>query len=135
MPTPVAVILGVGVTGLIALLLGSIVVRYRIFGIAVATLFFGYVTITVLMGDVMAPILGGANGLGVPEYEGVGSYGKPYLLMTSIVLILVVIVTCMLTESQTGRAMRLVKTNEAVAAAAGIRVRGTKLIPFVYCCI
>jgi len=134
-PTPLAVVVGVGITGVIALLLGSIVVRYRIFGIAVATLFFGYLTMTVLMGDVLRPVFGGANGLAVPEYELVGSHGKPYLLLTCVVLLIVVFVTCSLTDSQTGRALRLVKTNEAVAAAAGIRVRRMKMLSFTYCCV
>src|SRR5690606_896336 len=104
-------------------------------GIAVATLFFGYLTMTALMGDVLRPVFGGANGLAVPEYELVGSHGKPYLLLTCVVLLIVVFVTCSLTDSQTGRALRLVKTNEAAAAAAGIRVRRMKMLSCTYCCV
>ncbi|MBO9577599.1 MAG: ATP-binding cassette domain-containing protein [Microbacteriaceae bacterium] len=135
LPTPIAVILGVGATGAIALLLGSVVVRYRIFGIATATLFFGYLVVTALMGDVLRPVFGGANGLAVPEFELVGSHGKPYLILVCAVLIVVVYLTCSLMDSQTGRALRLVKSNEAVAAAVGIRVSRMKMLSFVYCCI
>src|SRR5690606_28765447 len=69
------------------------------------------------------------------EFEGIGSHGKPYLMLACAVLLLVVFATCSLTDSQTGRALRLVKTNEAVAAAAGIRVRRLKMLSFTYCCV
>ncbi|GGL94751.1 branched-chain amino acid ABC transporter ATP-binding protein/permease [Nakamurella endophytica] len=135
LPLVLAVVLGVGVTGVIALALGSVVVRYRIFGIATATLFFGYVVVTVLTGDTFSTVFGGANGLAVPEFAGLEAGGKGYLAVTGVVLILVVVATCLLNDSQTGRAFRMVKTNEAVAASAGIRVRQVKMISFAYCCV
>ena len=129
-----AIVLGVGATGLLSALLGSIMVRLKIFGIAVTTLFFGYVVFTVLMGDALAPLFGGANGLPVPPFPFDGADTAMYLV-AALVLALAVLVTCNLVDSQTGRAMRMIKSNEAVAAASGIRVRRVKVIAFVYCCV
>jgi branched-chain amino acid transport system permease protein len=133
MPTILAAILGVACTALIAFLLGSIIVRYRIFGIAVSTLFFGYVVYTVFTGDLLAPVFGGSNGLSAPPFEFIGT-GPGLMALAGGILILVVLVTCVFVNSQTGRALRLVKTNEAVAAAAGVRVTRMKVLAFVYCC-
>jgi branched-chain amino acid transport system permease protein len=135
LPTPLAVILGVGIAALISFALGSVVLRYKLFGVAIATLFFGYVIVTALRGEALAGLIGGSNGMAVPEFEFVGGAGKTYLAVTGIVLILVVIATCQLMNSRTGRALRLIKANDAVAESAGIRVRQTKMIAFVYCAV
>lgn len=135
MPLLLAVVLGVGATSVLALALGSIMVRLRIFGMAVTTLFFGFVVFTVLMGDSLSRVFGGANGMAVPTFPfGDGSSDQVLYLAGAIILGLVVLVTCNLTDSQTGRAMRMAKSNEAVAAASGVAVRKVKVIAFVYCC-
>jgi ABC-type branched-subunit amino acid transport system ATPase component/ABC-type branched-subunit amino acid transport system permease subunit len=136
LPLLFAVVAGVGATGLLALALGSVMVRLRIFGMAVTTLFFGYVVFTVLMGDALADYFGGANGLPVPTFPfGDGTTDNVLYLAAAVILGLVVLVTCNLTDSQTGRAMRMAKSNEAVAAANGIPVRKVKVIAFAYCCM
>jgi branched-chain amino acid transport system permease protein len=91
--------------------------------------------VTALRGEALAGLIGGSNGMAVPEFEFVGGAGKTYLAVTGIVLILVVIATCQLMNSRTGRALRLIKANDAVAESAGIRVRQTKMIAFVYCAV
>ncbi len=129
-----AVVLGVGATAALSLVLGSIMVRLKIFGMAVTTLFFGYVVFTVLMGDSLAGYFGGANGLPVPPFPFDGADTGMYIA-AALVLAVAVLVTCNLADSQTGRALRMIKSNEAVAAASGIRVRRVKVFAFVYCCV
>ncbi|CAN5141307.1 ATP-binding cassette domain-containing protein [soil metagenome] len=130
-----AIILGIIIVAGIALFLGSIVLRLRIFGLAVSTLFFGYVVVTVLMGDGLSTVFGGANGLLAPAFDLIGTNPKSLMALSGIVLIIVVIITANITESQTGRALRMIKKDEAVASAAGIRVKQVKLFAFVYCCV
>src|SRR5690606_11842958 len=131
-----AVLIGVGATALLAFALGIIMVRLKIFGMAVTTLFFGFVVFTVLMGDSLSQIFGGANGMPVPTFPyGDGQSDHVLYLAAAVILALVVLVTCNRVDSQTGRAMRMAKSNEAVAATSGIAVRKVKVIAFVYCCV
>jgi len=134
-PLPLAILVGVGLVAGIAIVLGSIVLRLRIFGLAVSTLFFGYVVITALMGDGLAPIFGGSNGILAPTFDLIGTDPRALMLMSGIVLIIVVLVTANITSSQTGRALRMIKHNEAVASATGIKVKRVKLFAFVYCSV
>lgn len=135
LPLVVATILGLVIVAIISMVLGSIVLRLRIFGLAVSTLFFGYVVYTILMGDSLADFFGGANGMLVPAFEVVGSDPRLLMVVSGAVLMLSVIVTSNVTASQTGRALRLLKSNEAVAAASGVKVKRVKLFAFVYCSI
>lgn len=134
-PLLLAILVGLGITIGIALLLGSIVLRLRIFGLAVSTLFFGYVIVTVLMGDSLSPIFGGANGMFAPAFDLIGTDPRALMLLSGVVLIIVVLVTANIADSQTGRALRMIKKDEAVAAATGIKVKQVKLFAFVYCCV
>ena len=135
LPLIAAVILGLAIVGGIATLLGSIVLRLKIFGLAVSTLFFGYVVVTILMGDGLSRIFGGANGMPAPAFELVGTDPRLLMVLSGAVLIIVVLVTANITSSQTGRALRLLKKDESVAAASGVRVKRVKLFAFVYCCV
>src|SRR5690606_21256974 len=95
MPLLPAVLIGVGATGLLALALGIIMVRLKIFGMAVTTLFFGFVVFTVLMGDSLSQIFGGANGMPVPTFPyGDGRSDRLLYLAAAVILGLVVLVTC-----------------------------------------
>lgn len=134
-PLLLAVVVGIGLVAGVAIVLGSIVLRLRIFGLAVSTLFFGYVVVTVLTGDGLSKVFGGSNGMLAPTFDGIGTNPKALMLLSGIVLILVVIITSNITQSPTGRALRMVKKDEHVASAIGIRVNRVKLFAFVYCCV
>ena len=130
-----SVLLAVVATGLLAALLGSVMVRLPAFGFAIVSLFFGFVVVTVLNGDMLAEWTGGAAGLAVPAYP-LTEPGQevPLFLAVAGVLALAVLATCTLAGSQTGRALRMIKSNEVVAAASGVKVRRLKVVAFAYCC-
>ena len=126
------------VVGLFAALLARVMVGLALFGFAITTLFFGYVVVTLLTSDTLAAVTGGASGLEVPAFPFGGSpfTGSPGLYaFAAVSLAVVVIVTCHLVDSQTGRALRLIKSNEVVAATCGIRVSRVKIFAFTYCCV
>lgn len=133
-----AIVAALLITGLFAALLARVMVRLALFGFAITTLFFGYVAVTLLTSDTLASLLGGASGLQVPAFPFGGSpfTGSPGLFaFAAVALALVVVLTCHLVDSQTGRALRLIKSNDVVAAACGVRVKRMKAFAFTYCCV
>ncbi|TQM11077.1 branched-chain amino acid ABC transporter ATP-binding protein/permease [Pseudonocardia kunmingensis] len=137
LPTVVCVAIGVLGMAAVAVLLGAVMVRLRTFGIAVTTFFFAYVVVTLLTGDALAGLTGGASGLMVPDLDAGGTSltGGPGLYALAVLLLAAaVFLTCNLADSRTGRALRLIKSNEAVAAACGVQVTRAKVLAFAYCC-
>jgi branched-chain amino acid transport system permease protein len=130
-----AALLALVATAVLAALLGSVMVRLPAFGFAIVSLFSGYVVITVLNGNTLAGWTGGAAGLAVPPYP-LTAPGQEigFFLAVAGILAVAVLLTCQLADSQTGRALRMIKSNEVVAAANGVRVRTLKVFAFAYCC-
>jgi branched-chain amino acid transport system permease protein len=130
-----AALLGIAATAAIAALLGTVMVRLPAFGFAIVSLFFGFVVVTVLNGDTLADWTGGAVGLAVPPYPLTEpGHEVQFFLAVAAVLAVAALVTCQLAGSQTGRALRMIKSNEVVAAANGVKVRRLKVFAFAYCC-
>jgi branched-chain amino acid transport system permease protein len=130
-----AALLAIAATGLLAALLGTVMVRLPAFGFAIVSLFFGLVVVTVLNGDELAGWTGGAAGLAVPAYPLTEpGHEVGFFLAVAVLLALAVLATCTLAGSQTGRALRMIKSNEVVAAANGVKVRRLKVFAFAYCC-
>jgi branched-chain amino acid transport system permease protein len=120
-----AIVAAVVASALVAAVIGSLFVRLRFFGSAVGTFFLGSVAVDLLSGSRLAPWTGGSNGLSVlPVTIGGNSLSSgDWLYYTVWVALGLSVALCLrYTKVRAGRAARVVKENEVVAAVLGVRV-------------
>lgn len=120
------------VTALIGMLLGIPILKLKGQYLVMATLGFGEVMRLVAS---TAEFTGGPNGLpgiSLPSLFGYVFQSATALYYLNLAgLLLVLVVTAFLVNSPVGRAMIVVREDEAAAAAIGINVQGVKLLAFV----
>lgn len=127
--------LSVLVAALSGLIIGLPMVRLGTLGAALVTFFFAFVVVVLISGNTLATWTKGANGLSVPTLAAGGtefSSGEPLYYLAWVALLLIVIVSSRYASSRAGRALRVVKRGELVAASLGINVNSAKLSAFVY---
>jgi len=127
--------LSVVVAALSGLIIGLPMVRLGTLGAALVTFFFAFVVVVLISGNTLATWTKGANGLSAPMLAAGGTEfgsGEPLYYLAWAALLLIVIVSSRYASSRAGRALRVVKRGELVAASLGINVNSAKLSAFVY---
>lgn len=121
----------------VAYVLGSAMVRLPHLGTAMGTIFFAYVALVALRGNILEPITHGAIGIAVPKatildisVNGSWLYWLAWLLLT-----VVAAVTYVFVNSRAGEVLRLIKRSEVVAASMGVDVFRYKRDAFVFSAI
>ena len=125
-----ALVIAVAASGLLAALVGAAMVRLRFFGSAVGTFFMGAAVVDIISGPHLARWTGASNGLSVGAASiGTESLTSGYGLFYAAVigLALAALLCVRYTKIRAGIAVRVIKENEIVAAAMGIRVFREKL--------
>lgn len=130
LPWWLALLTAVVASGLLAAIVGAAMVRLRFFGSAVGTFFMGAAAVDIISGKHLAHWTGGSNGLPVgPVSIGTVSLttgsGLYYAVVTGLAI--AVLLCVRYTKIRAGVAARVIKENEIVAAAMGIRVFREKL--------
>lgn len=116
------------------ILLGLPVLRMRGDYLAIVTLGFGEIIRVLIRSDMMAPYLGGPQG--VRDIAGPSFFGIPlvsekaYLYMIIIGILLTILFTNYLQNSRVGRAWMAMREDETVAQAMGINTLYYKLLAF-----
>jgi ABC-type branched-subunit amino acid transport system permease subunit len=116
------------------ILLGIPVLRMRGDYLAIVTLGFGEIIRVLIRSDMMAPYLGGPQG--VRDIAGPSIFGIPlisekaYLYMIIIGIMLAILFTNYLQNSRIGRAWMAMREDETVAQAMGINTLYFKLLAF-----
>lgn len=133
-----AVLLGAGISGVLALLIGRPILRLKGYYLAVATLGFGILVSMILSNE--RGLTGGPDGISVP---GLGlrpllrdmglrlSGGEFWYIVNAVVLLVSIWIALNLYQSATGRAMRALHGSETAAKTVGIDVARFKLQAFV----
>jgi branched-chain amino acid transport system permease protein len=120
--------MAIAATGIAAAIIGSAMVRLRHLGAVLVTFFFAFVVAQLLSGTWLSGVTGGENGLPSPA----AGLSASALYYTSVVLLAVTtLIAWNYRTSRSGRALRLIKRNEAVAQTVGINPAGRKLAVFV----
>ncbi len=125
-----ALVAGVVAAGVLAAVVGAALVRLKFFGSAVGTFFLGAVVVNILDGNRLAHWTGGSSGIAAPPVSIGGidlASGLGLYYSVLIGLALSCAVALRFTRVRVGRACRVVKENETVAAVMGVRVVREKL--------
>jgi ABC-type branched-subunit amino acid transport system permease subunit len=129
-----AFIFSVALAALAGILLGFPVLRMRGDYLAIVTLGFGEIIRVLIRSDMMAPYLGGPQG--VRDIAGPSLFGlslmteKSYLYLIIIGILLTIVFTNYLQNSRVGRAWMAMREDETVAQAMGINTLYYKLLAF-----
>lgn len=129
-PWLAALIAGVVAAGVLAAVVGAALVRLKFFGSAVGTFFLGAVVVDILDGNRLAHWTGGSSGIAAPPVSIGGidlASGLGLYYSVLITLALSCAVALRFARVRAGRACRVVKENETVAAVMGVRVVREKL--------
>jgi branched-chain amino acid transport system permease protein len=116
------------------ILLGLPVLRMRGDYLAIVTLGFGEIIRVLIRSDMLAPYLGGPQG--VRDIAGPSLFGisliseKSYLYLIMIGILLTILITNYLQNSRVGRAWMAMREDETVAQAMGINTLYYKLLAF-----
>jgi ABC-type branched-subunit amino acid transport system permease subunit len=116
------------------ILLGIPVLRMRGDYLAIVTLGFGEIIRVLIRSDMMAPYLGGPQG--IRDIAGPSLFGLPldsekaYLYLIIIGIMLTIVITNFLQNSRVGRAWMAMREDETVAQAMGINTLYYKLMAF-----
>lgn len=135
LPLPLAIVTALGITTLLALVVGGIALRVGGIAFAMVTLAFAQAASIIVMRN-PGEITGGEEGktlnrAAVPELlVGVANASYRYWLALGFVVIAWVVVT-LLVRSRAGHAMAAVRENEARAAVLGLDVYRVKLLAIV----
>ena len=135
LPLPVAVLVSLGVTTLLALVVGGIALRVGGIAFAMVTLAFAQAASIIVMRNA-GGLTGGEEGKSlnrsaVPELlVGVANAPYRYWLALGFVVVAFVVVT-LLVRSRAGHAMAAVRENEARAAVLGFDTYRVKLLAIV----
>lgn len=132
-PTPVGVVLGAAMAGLVAALIGRPILKMQHHFLALATL--GVASIVFILVSQLTGLTGGPNGLlGIPHLAvgpwELGSSTANYYVAW-IVLAFGMVVANNLIHSRTGRALAAIRSSEPAAQASGVDVATAKLKVFV----
>ena len=130
----ICMIIGAGLTSLVALLVGGPSLKLKGHYLAMATLAFGIIVFIIFNEE--AQLTGGPDGMGgIPGLRLFGfklnSVERYYYFVWFIVL-LVFVFTINVIQSSIGRALRAIHTSESAAMAMGVNVAGYKILVFVY---
>ena len=131
LPLPVAVMAGVALCVLLALVVAIPATRLEGFYLALATLAFAQLFIVVL-GEGGA-VTGGAGGLAnyrLPDILGVRITGPWYTVAIAFLLVATLLVLTRLDRSYFGRACRAVRDDAQAAAAMGVDVARVRIIAY-----
>ena len=131
LPLPVAVMAGVALCVLLALVVALPATRLEGFYLALATLAFAQLFIVVL-GEGGA-VTGGAGGLAnyrLPDILGVRITGPWYTVVIAFLLVATLLVLTRLDRSYFGRACRAVRDDAQAAAAMGVDVARVRIIAY-----
>ena len=132
MPPICAMLCGVALSLVAAVLLSMITMRLRGLYLALATLAFGLLIDSCAVG--LVDITGGPSGLvGIPGFS-IGSYGfdspiSMYYLVLAVIVVVIVMLGGLI-RSSFGRSLQAIRTDQMAAAALGIKVVRCKLIAF-----
>ena len=135
LPLPVAILVSLGVTTLLALVVGGIALRVGGIAFAMVTLAFAQAASIIVMRNA-GGLTGGEEGKSlnrdaVPELlVGVANAPYRYWLALGFVVVAFVVVT-LLVRSRAGHAMAAVRENEARAAVLGFDTYRVKLLAIV----
>lgn len=125
-----ALLVGVAISGILAGIMASALVRLKFFGAAVGTFFMGAAAVDVLNGTRLASWFGGTSGIAAPT-PSIGSVsliqGSGLYYSALIALVIAAVVALRYIRVRVGAAARVVKENETVAAAMGVRVAREKI--------
>jgi len=127
-------IISIMLAALAGILLGIPVLRMRGDYLAIVTLGFGEIIRVLIRSDMMAPYLGGPQG--VRDIAGPSIFGlslateKGYLYMIILAILLTILFTTYLQNSRVGRAWMAMREDETVAQAMGINTLTYKLMAF-----
>jgi branched-chain amino acid transport system permease protein len=127
-----AALVGAGLAGLLAFVVGRPILRLKGHYLAVATLGFGLLISMALTNE--ATWTGGPDGMAVPRLDLFGARLRgpvTWYWISASILLLGVVLALNLIESPTGRAMRAIHDSETAARVSGIDIARTKLVIFV----
>lgn len=127
-------LLGMGISALVALLVGAPSLKLKGHYLAMATLAFGIIVFIIFNEEV--EWTGGPDGMrGIPglslfgfEFDSVNKY---YYLVWAFVFA-AFIFTINIIQSRTGRALRAIHSSETAASAMGVNISRFKIIVFIY---
>jgi ABC-type branched-subunit amino acid transport system permease subunit len=127
---PIAVI----ISALAGVLLGIPVLRLRGDYLAIVTLGFGEIIRVLVKSDLLAPVLGGPQG--VRDIAGPTIFGRSFnseqafLYLILLGILLVIFVTIQMQHSRVGRSWIAMREDETVAQAMGLNTYKAKLLAF-----
>jgi branched-chain amino acid transport system permease protein len=127
-------LLSVVFAAMAGILLGIPVLRMRGDYLAIVTLGFGEIIRVLIRSDMMAPYLGGPQG--IRDIAGPSIFGisltseKSYLYLIILGIMLTILITNYLQNSRVGRAWMAMREDETVAQAMGINTLYYKLLAF-----
>ncbi|HSO28172.1 MAG TPA: hypothetical protein VLS48_08890, partial [Anaerolineales bacterium] len=127
-------ILAIMMAALAGILLGIPVLRLRGDYLAIVTLGFGEIIRVLVRSDLLAPVLGGPQG--IRDIAGPNLFGFPlnnergYMYLIILGILLVIFLTIRLQESRVGRSWIAMREDETVAQAMGISTYRAKLLAF-----
>lgn len=133
-----ALLLGAGVSGLMAFLVGRPILRLKGYYLAVASLGFGILVTMVLTNEVA--LTGGPDGIRVADLGLRGwladrglslTNGQFWYWFCALVLLIGAWLALNLQDSATGRALRALHGSETAAATVGVDVANAKLTAFI----
>ncbi len=131
-PPVLAILAGIGISLVCAMILAGVTLRLRGLYMALATLAFGLLIDSCAIG--FDDITGGPSGLvGIGDFDLFGfAFDTPlrmyYLVLGVVVLVLVAMAGAM--RSGFGRALQAIRTDPLAAAALGVNVVGCKMAAF-----
>ena len=132
-PTLLALLIGAGLAGLIAVVIGRPVLRLRYFYLALATIGLGIIFSVIVIQS--AGLTGGTLGLApVPPLNlfgfAVDTYLRQYYVVW-IVALLILLFTERALGMRVGRALRAIATSASAAETLGVKTADWKLVAFV----
>lgn len=127
-------LIGMGISALVALLVGAPSLKLKGHYLAMATLAFGIIVFIIFNEEV--EWTGGPDGMrGIPGLSLFGfqfdSVNKYYYLVWAFVFA-AFIFTINIIQSRTGRALRAIHSSETAASAMGVNISRFKIIVFIY---
>lgn len=131
-PPPLAVFVAVGISVLLAALIGRVIFRLRGHFLALATLSLAIIVETIAVG--WREVTGGASGMvGIPSF-GIAQVqvrpGAGYFVLVWAVALVGLVIAIHLTRYRVGRALSALHRDEAAAACLGVDVASYKLAIF-----
>lgn len=132
LPLPLAILAGIAVCALIALIVAIPSTRLEGFYLALMTLALAQLFIVILYeGGDLTGGQGGLTNFRLPELFGLQVRGPYYTIVIVLVLLGTLALLLRLDRSWFGRACRAVRDNSAAAAAMGVNVARIKILAFV----